>query len=235
MCHFIAHCPNFLVLILEEPAPILGRKVGVSRGAVQDHFVCDQNMIQKILGKRGTMMSGTDPVKFIGTRFELAHILIMPEDRLFGIRRSHASYVAPAAFQFVSGEKDPVRFIQDRDTGQVMSSDLKDLQLGQGQLLHLATLEFDEKTYMALGSVTPFENGAQISVMMVREQLDNDGVGHYEIVKDRKEISEIVPRLVEAFAPDAEFHLPEMDPGDFDEEDSSPFIFDCSGMDEYIS
>ena len=113
--------------------------------------------------------------------------------------------------------------------------DLKDLQLGQGQLLHLATLEFDEKTYMALGSVTPFENGAQISVMMVREQLDNEGVGHYEIVKDRKEISEIVPRLVEAFAPDAEFHLPEMDPGDFDEEDSSPFIFDCSGMDEYIS
>ena len=67
--------------------------------------------------------------------------------------------------------------------------DLKDLQLGQGQLLHLATLEFDEKTYMALGSVTPFENGAQISVMMVREQLDNEGVGHYEIVKDRKEIS----------------------------------------------
>ena len=113
--------------------------------------------------------------------------------------------------------------------------DLKDLQLGQGQLLHLATLEFDEKTYMALGSVTPFENGAQISVMMVREQLDNEGVGHYEIVKDRKEISEIVPRLVEAFAPDAEFHLPEMDPGAFVEEDSSPFIFDCSGMDEYIS
>lgn len=114
--------------------------------------------------------------------------------------------------------------------------DLKDLQLGQGQLLHLATLEFDEKTYMALGSVSPFENGAQISVMMVREQVDDEGVGHYEIVKDRKEISEIVPRLIEAFAPDAEFHLPEIDPGEFDdEEESTPFVFDYSGVDEFLS
>ncbi len=114
--------------------------------------------------------------------------------------------------------------------------DLKDLQLGQGQLLHLATLEFDEKTYMALGTVSPFENGAQISVMMVKEQLDSEGRGHYEIVRNLKEISEIVPRLVEAFAPDAELHLPEIDPDEFEDEDKlTPFVFDCSGTDEFIS
>jgi len=114
--------------------------------------------------------------------------------------------------------------------------DLRDITGMTGSLMHLATLEIEDKTYLALGSVRPFENGAQVSVMIVREKTDEEGKKVYEVVRNYRELADIVPRLMQAVAPEAEFNMPNLPVIMDDEDDSStPFIFDYSGNDEFLS
>ena len=116
--------------------------------------------------------------------------------------------------------------------------DLNQLKEATGMLTHLATLETEKQTYMALGDVRPFQNGAQISVLLVKETVDENGEKTYEIVRDLKELHDIVPRIIQAFAPDAEINMSNMPVIDEEEEmidEDMPFVFDCSGNDEFVS
>ncbi|MBQ8094929.1 MAG: DUF1292 domain-containing protein [Clostridia bacterium] len=117
--------------------------------------------------------------------------------------------------------------------------DLNGVQGLSGSFMHLATLEMEEKTYLALGTVRPVEHGAMVNVVMVQETVDEEGEKKYVPVQNLKELSDIVPRLLQAIAPDAEIDLSAFNSSILEEEDDnadmSPFIFDYSGKDNFLS
>lgn len=114
--------------------------------------------------------------------------------------------------------------------------DLKEIPGMTGSLLHLATLEIEEKTYLALGNVHAFDNGAQVSVMIVREKTDEEGKKVYEVVRNFNELSDVIPRLMQAVAPGAEINMSNMPVlMDDEDEDTPPFVFDYSGNDDFVS
>ena len=116
--------------------------------------------------------------------------------------------------------------------------EIHDAEGVHGGLFHLATLEFEQFTYLALGAVRENEFGKEGGIVIVRQIIEEDGTKKYAVVHEEEELKEVVPRFIEAVLPDADIRLAGLDLNTedlFDREDlPDALVFDYSDNEDLV-
>ena len=91
---------------------------------------------------------------------------------------------------------DFLRFNNDQEMFE-----LRDAGHLSGSLMHLATLEVEQNTYLALGSIQENELGLMAGIVVVRQMEDENGERVFTVVQEENELADLIPRFMEAFLP----------------------------------